>query len=114
LAKYLLLVVLLSVGHVFAIDEDYEIPYTDNYGYVYDPETGQFVKQDQSTPESGDTSAGANVVDVSKNNAGQALTETPLASQGSLTFYLLIGAGIALLIVAAVTFLAHRKSGMVN
>ena len=34
----------------YAIDEDYFIPYTDNYGYEYDPETGTYIKKDNPTP----------------------------------------------------------------
>ncbi|NNE37991.1 MAG: hypothetical protein HKN08_06770 [Gammaproteobacteria bacterium] len=29
---------------LLAVDEDYFIPYTDNYGYEYDPETGTYVQ----------------------------------------------------------------------
>lgn len=32
-----------------AADEDIDIPYTDTYGYVYDPATGTFIKQDDSS-----------------------------------------------------------------
>lgn len=32
---------------VFAVDGDYVIPYTDNYGYVYDPKTGTYIQQSQ-------------------------------------------------------------------
>lgn len=34
---------------VYAIDGDYVIPYTDNYGYVYDPKTGSYIQQPQPT-----------------------------------------------------------------
>lgn len=39
---------------VYAVDGDYVIPYTDNYGYVYDPKTGTYIQQSQpaDTPQS--------------------------------------------------------------
>lgn len=33
-----------NIHNVFAADEDIDIPYTDTYGYTYDPISGQFVK----------------------------------------------------------------------
>jgi len=41
----ILFLILFSTTSV-AVDEDYFIPYTDNYGYEYDPETGTYVKTD--------------------------------------------------------------------
>ena len=34
-----------SIVKVYAVDDDYFIPYTDKQGYVYDAKTGQFIKQ---------------------------------------------------------------------
>ena len=45
------IIYLLIGSQVFAIDSDYFISYTDNYGYVYDPETGQYVEQEQPPAE---------------------------------------------------------------
>ena len=39
--------VLLFTPVNHAADEDIDIPYTDNYGYVYDANTGTFIKPDQ-------------------------------------------------------------------
>ena len=34
---------------VYAVDDDYYLPYTDTYGYTYDAKTGTYVKQDGAT-----------------------------------------------------------------
>jgi hypothetical protein len=36
----------LTTPGLYAADEDIDIPYTDTYGYVYDPATGTYIKQD--------------------------------------------------------------------
>lgn len=48
--------VLLFTPLNHAADEDIDIPYTDNYGYVYDANTGTFIKPDQPTADT--TAAG--------------------------------------------------------
>jgi hypothetical protein len=37
---------------VLSVDEDYFIPYTDNYGYEYDPETGTYIKTEPAPTNS--------------------------------------------------------------
>jgi hypothetical protein len=49
--KTRLIVIMLLAGmcvpmRSVAVDDDYYIPYTDNYGYEYDPETGTYIKKD--------------------------------------------------------------------
>lgn len=39
----------LVTSTVNAADDDIDIPYTDTYGYVYDPATGKFIKQNPAT-----------------------------------------------------------------
>lgn len=48
LAAYAIVASLVSTlpAVVPAVDDDYFIPYTDTFGYVYDPQTGNYVKQD--------------------------------------------------------------------
>lgn len=56
---------------VHAADEEIDIPYTDTYGYVYDPATGTFIKPD--TPAaSTDNSNTAQTADASMPAAGHA------------------------------------------
>lgn len=53
LAKRILLVIALGLSLVkplYAIDGDYNIPYTDNYGYEYDPATGTYVQKQVPAP----------------------------------------------------------------
>ena len=53
LDKGILIITLLVISinsPMYAIDEDYFIPYTDNYGYEYDPETGTYIKKRQPGP----------------------------------------------------------------
>ncbi|MGY8813947.1 MAG: hypothetical protein ACKVHQ_04430 [Gammaproteobacteria bacterium] len=48
-----LLAVCFFSHSLFAVDEEYFIPYTDNYGYEYDAETGTYIKKEsQATGES--------------------------------------------------------------
>jgi len=113
LIKFLFMTGLLIAGQAFAIDEDFYIPYTDNYGYVYDPETGQYVKQEPAT--SGESVVG-NTVDASKGNSqdhdNQAVAETADPAEASMTIYLVIGGGIFVL-VAFTYWSSQRKKDAV-
>jgi hypothetical protein len=42
----IVLLLTFSSSPIFAVDEEYFIPYTDNYGYEYDPETGTYIKKE--------------------------------------------------------------------
>jgi hypothetical protein len=69
----LALLCIMSTPPVAAADEDIDIPYTDTYGYVYDPATGTYIKQDPPT---------AAVIDVT----GTAETaNAPLTATGSVS-----------------------------
>lgn len=53
LAKQFLLVIALGLSllkPLYAIDGDYNIPYTDNYGYEYDAATGTYVQKQVPAP----------------------------------------------------------------
>lgn len=56
--------ILLFMPAAHAADEDIDIPYTDTYGYVYDPATGAFVKQ------------GGSATPVDSSNSAQTTTST--------------------------------------
>ncbi len=65
----LLLSMVLSTS-LLAVDEEYFIPYTDNYGYEYDPQTGTYIKTDppQSASEQSVPQQVTNASDTSDNN----------------------------------------------
>ena len=72
---------------LYAADEDIDIPYTDTYGYVYDPATGTYIKQDPAstpdsaviTPASTDTTTTSNVAG-SPTNTNTNLSDTDVPS----------------------------------
>jgi hypothetical protein len=72
--NFLMLVTLLfsmvQSTSLFAVDEEYFIPYTDNYGYEYDPQTGTYIKTDppQSASEQSAPQQVTNSSDTSNNN----------------------------------------------
>ena len=98
------LLIFLHSNQVSAIDEDYFIPYTDTYGYEYDPETGTFIKkepdpvpvqehQQSATPDESMTamqqtvpSAGSSTTNLTTKNSNLGL---PLIIAGA--FFLLGG-----------------------
>ena len=45
--KYFLIIFLLVGNAAYAVDSEFYIPYTETYGYTYDPETGQYVQSEQ-------------------------------------------------------------------
>jgi hypothetical protein len=85
LARIIMLIGLLIAGQVFAIDEDFYIPYTDTYGYEYDPETNKFVKRDQAPTSSGNT-ADNNTIEHTQTDVqplnNQTLTQAEETSGG--------------------------------
>ncbi len=72
----LLMSAVLSTSALYAADEDIDIPYTDTYGYVYDPATGTYIKQDPaSTPETAVTTpTSTNTTPTTTSVAGTATT----------------------------------------
>jgi hypothetical protein len=84
---------LASTSPLYAIDEDYFIPYTDNYGYEYDPETGTYIKKDNPAPTVADNQtpvSGTGNTNVSANQQAMSVTQTTSAetveSPSSLPF----------------------------
>ncbi|MGK0296728.1 MAG: hypothetical protein ACI9XC_000320 [Gammaproteobacteria bacterium] len=84
-----LLVVCFSSHSLFAVDEEYFIPYTDNYGYEYDAESGTYIKNEtqatseskiqQSTPIVSNTPVANNPVNPTENTspADNQITTSP-------------------------------------
>jgi hypothetical protein len=73
----------LATPVVYSADEDIDIPYTDTYGYVYDPVTGTFIKQDPvSTTEPAVTPASTDTSGMSGTsvNADPVIPETVVPS----------------------------------
>ncbi len=106
--KFYLMVVMFIVSMaVIAIDEDYYIPYTDTYGYVYDPETGQFVKSEESQA-SMDITQEDNISSTSNGNAQHTPdmtnmgtdTLTQTTSSGDFTYLLIAGITFLVLLSA--------------
>lgn len=99
---------LVSISH--AADEDIDIPYTDTYGYVYDPATGTFIKQDKpatsatdQTPEALPPAAGPMAAVETPATTGMTTPETAPAMQAGSV--LMPG---LLLVLIAVIALAYR------
>ena len=63
----------------YGADEDIDIPYTDTYGYVYDPATGTFIKQDNpANPAAGQAQ------DISPPVSDAMATIEPPANTGTM------------------------------
>jgi len=118
--RYVVLVSLLIGVQVFAVDEDYYIPYTDTYDYVYDPETGQYIKQEKPSGEGNisgrdHTSAGNNSPD---SNAGSQSSNVPsgMGKQGSPNQDFLdspvsaVISGVALAVIGFFFWLRRKKA----
>jgi hypothetical protein len=96
-----LLVVCFTSHYLYAVDEEYFIPYTDNYGYEYDPESGTYIKKEtpetgksnsqQSTPIAGNTPIVKNPVNPTKNTnpADNQVTEStsPIVLAAIILFF---------------------------
>jgi len=114
LARIIMLIGLLIAGQVFAIDEDYYIPYTDTYGYEFDPETGKFVKRDQVSTASGNT-ADKNTIEHTQTDSqphnNQTVTQAGETSGGNILsrFGIMIGSVMLLLAVFTYWFNKRRK-----
>jgi len=107
------LVGLLTVGQVLAVDEDFYIPYTDTYGYVYDPKTRQYVKQDAAP--SSDTvvqkpDVNATVTVDPQDQVNPVVTGTLDASKGIPAYYILISGVIIVLVASAYWSLQRKKT----
>lgn len=71
--RWLISCSLLLVPFAQAADDDINIPYTDTYGYVYDPATGSFVKNDAPAAAT-DTSSPASA-QIQQHQTPPALTD---------------------------------------
>ncbi len=103
-----------------AADEDIDIPYTDTYGYVYDPETGAYIKQDQqaTTGSTATTAAPADTVTQSAAvpvtmNEPAATTLPPPIRPGASASTLTVGI-LALLLVGVVVGLVMSSRRQKN
>ena len=96
---------------VVAIDEDYFIPYTDNYGYVYDPETGTYIKQDPPEPTANTPSTTHAPVSIMENSTLQssASVSDPVADINESTNKTIILLGCIVALLAFVFVLAREK-----
>ena len=97
-----LLTGLLVAGAAQAVDEDYYIPYTDTYGYVYDPETGKFVKQEPAPAAGQDDAAGDETKATGEVQASRAATpdeaNEPMENESASSVpFLWISGGIILI-----------------
>jgi hypothetical protein len=110
LARWLVIIGVVLAGPALAIDEDFYIPYTDTYGYVYDPATGKFVKQ-----EPANTAAAAADSSVSgphsqdpgmQEQLSQNAADQPGSTEQNITMYLVIG---GVIILAAVSYLLLQR-----
>ena len=106
----ILFLILFSTPTV-AVDEDYFIPYTDNYGYEYDPETGTYVQKEPTataTPQS--TQELAQQTNIETNITAQTrTTQVETGNQNdnaSIQLPVLIGALLGILLIS---FVVARK-----
>ena len=97
-----------------AIDEDYFIPYTDNYGYEYDPETATYIKKDNPAPVVTDNQP-ASTVDMNNAIADQQIVSAipPNSTEDAETssrIPLVVGAVILILGLVIVFTRIQKKS----
>ena len=111
-ARYVVLLCLLLGGRVSAVDEDYYIPYTDNYGYVYDLETGQYIKKEQPPGEENTSVAEHSSVENKAVNAnGAPQNKLNRTIQGFPDYLVLIMiVGMALAVIGFYLRLRRRKA----
>lgn len=116
----MVIALLLTIGQstsLLAVDEEYFIPYTDNYGYEYDPQTGTYIKKDppQSAPQqmaNATVNAGNTI-----NTSNQADRTEPIASSNvsneesnsSIQLPLLIASLLGVLVISMVLVKTLRK-----
>lgn len=110
----LLIICMLSVTvNLLAADDDIYIPYTETYGYTYDPATGQFVKKGdradsvntlaaQDMPVTNNSSSMTADAADGKHESAVANATGPgnwSASSDESTIYYILGVAIATLIM---------------
>jgi len=110
LARFFVLIALMLAEQAKAIDGDYEIPYTDNYGYVYDPEIGKFIKEnnEQGSASSVNSSVAESLTPITHADKGQEQEVVSGTTEGRYYSYL-IGGGIVILGIFAFYFWSRRK-----
>lgn len=115
-----LLTGLMVAGSALAIDEDYYIPYTDTYGYVYDPETGKFVKEEPKPAPGQSNASGDSTKAGTGDHAAQASPSIELResqeSEGGGTRPLtwISGGGILLIVGLFYWFRQKRRSAVLD
>lgn len=111
LIRLLFLIGLLIAGPVLGVDEDFYIPYTDTYGYVYDPETGQYVKQEDPAPpaETVVQKSNHNATVDPQNQVNPLVTETLDASKSSIPAYTILISGVVIVLIALGYWSLQRK-----
>ena len=102
---------------IHAADEEIDIPYTDTYGYVYDPATGTFIKPDTPAATT-DNSNTAQTADASTPAAGHAApdtaTLTPPAQSSPTTTAEKSWLPLALVLLAIAAAIGYRLLGRKN
>jgi hypothetical protein len=114
-----LLTGLLVAGLAQAIDEDYYIPYTDTYGYVYDPDTGKFVKEEPKPAPGQGSAAGDSTKAGTGDHAAQAAPsaesrESLESEGGTAPFIWISGGGILLIAGFLYWFRQKRRSAVLD
>lgn len=117
---FALIGLLLLSMRVYAIDETYYIPYTNHNGYQYDPQTGQYVKTQQSAPKASNNTQKQSGSDTEmqsdsgmQNDSTQTAGEGRKSSAREIPFYIKaiigVGSGILIIVVVLSLWLRQRK-----
>ncbi len=110
-----MLMVMFCVSYthpLMGVDEDYYIPYTDTYGYEYDPETGTFIKRDPApaASESSQQQPPSHEANVSAIQQNETSTDQSGLTTESSKLRLPILFAVAILIGGGLLVLARRFS----
>ena len=108
----------LLTSTVNAADEDIDIPYTDTYGYVYDPATGTFIKQNPATaetvqPTQAVTESSAQTEDLNINSTTLSVPAKAQASETTTdqnSVALLPGLLLLLLAIGGLTYVVTARN----
>jgi hypothetical protein len=102
----LILSALLSTPAVYAADEDIDIPYTDTYGYVYDPATGTYIKQDPvSTTEPAVTPVNTDTTELTGTSVNADPVSPETVAPSATTVPSSTGLAVPLLLVLSIAAL---------
>ncbi len=112
------LLLILFSAPLFAVDEDYFIPYTDNYGYEYDPETGTYIQTEPDTsvtPHAIQQSTQQPAIDNTVNGAVDQINPRPQVMNGdnrsTIHFALFLASLTGILMLSFILAKLFRKQG---